>query len=528
MSKDIIFLYGPPGAGKSTAGKALAADLELPFFDLDGEIEARVGKSIPEIFQQDGEAVFRTLESAELHRLTVDHEKGVIALGGGALLDENNRRLVEESGRVALLTAAERLLIYRAEKDYGTRPLLAGDSAGRMKALLTERKEHYGSFSIQVRIDDLSPAEIAMQIQTGLGRFHLPDPAGGSSGYDVLVRSGGLAGIGEALKDAGLKGPLMIVTDENVARHYLATVDASLNAAGFQTHQAVIPAGEEHKTITGAAGLWEAFLEAGLERGSTVLALGGGVVSDLAGFAAATYLRGVRWAVAPTTLLAMVDAGLGGKTGIDLPQGKNLAGAFHSPSLVIIDPKVLATLPETEFRSGMAETLKHGIIADPHLYRMCLEMDGSPARLEEMVSRAAAVKVQVIRADPFESGRRAVLNLGHTIGHALELASGYSLRHGEAVAIGLAAETRLAEELGLAGKGLTQKLRADLQKLGLTVDIPSGLDPGEIMAALKKDKKKAGGSVRFALASKIGAAEVGIEIDERRIWNALNTDTARA
>jgi 3-dehydroquinate synthase len=321
-----------------------------------------------------------------------------------------------------------------------------------------------------------SPAEIAMQIQTSLGRFHLSDPAGRTCGYDVLVRSGGLAGIGEALKNAGLKSPLMIVTDENVARHYLASAVASLSAAGYQIHQAVIPAGEEHKTITRAAGLWEAFLEAGLERGSTVLALGGGVVSDLAGFAAATYLRGVRWAVAPTTLLAMVDASLGGKTGIDLLQGKNLAGAFHSPSLVLIDPQVLATLPKAEFRSGMAETLKHGIIADPHLYRICLEMDGSPILLEEMVARAAAIKVQVIRADPLESGRRAVLNLGHTIGHAVELASGYSLRHGEAVAIGLAAETRLAEELNLAEKGLAEKLRADLQKLGLPVDIH--LSPG--------------------------------------------------
>jgi 3-dehydroquinate synthetase len=219
---------------------------------------------------------------------------------------------------------------------------------------------------------------------------------------------------------------------------------------------------------------------------------------------------------------------LGGKTGIDLLQGKNLAGAFHSPSLVLIDPQVLATLPKAEFRSGMAETLKHGIIADPHLYRICLEMDGSPILLEEMVARAAAIKVQVIRADPLESGRRAVLNLGHTIGHAVELASGYSLRHGEAVAIGLAAETRLAEELNLAEKGLAEKLRADLQKLGLPVDIPAGLDPRGIMTALKKDKKKAGGSVRFALASKIGAADVGIEIDERRIWDALNINTARA
>ncbi len=528
MSRELIFLYGPPGSGKSTAGKALAADLQLPFFDLDGEIEARAGKSIPEIFEQDGEDLFRTLESAELHHLSIAHERGVIALGGGALLDEKNRRIAEESGRVALLTAAEGLLIYRAEKDNGVRPLLAGDSAGRMKTLLKERREHYASFDLRIEIDNLSPVEIAMQIQTGLGRFHLPDPAGRTCGYDVLVRSGGLAGIGEALKDAGLKGPLMIVTDENVARYYLVGVTASLSAAGYQTHQTVIPAGEEHKTITMAAGLWEAFLNAGLERGSTVLALSGGVVSDLAGFAAATYLRGVRWAVAPTTLLAMVDAGLGGKTGIDLPQGKNLAGAFHSPSLAFIDPRVLATLPEVEFRSGMAETLKHGIIADPHLYRMCLNMNGSSARLEEMVARAVAVKVQVVRADPFESGRRAVLNLGHTIGHAVELASGYSLRHGEAVAIGLAAETRLSEELGLAGKGLTDHLRADLKKLGLPVDIPAGLDPGEIMAALKKDKKKAGGSVRFALASKIGAAEVGIEIDERRIWNALNTDTARA
>jgi shikimate kinase / 3-dehydroquinate synthase len=523
---DILFIYGPPGVGKSTIGKTLAAELDLPFVDLDMEIEKRQKRTIPEIFSSEGEQAFRTLETEELAG-AITANIGVVALGGGTLLAPENRRLVEKHGRVILLEGNNQTLLTRVKNQARTRPLLSGDISARLTALMEIRREHYSSFEIRIHTRGLTPAQTISRIQVSTGRFHVPDPSSKGSGYDVLVRSGSLDSIGAEMIQRGLKSPLMIVTDEHVAGLYLERTEASLRSGGFEVSHIVIPAGEEQKNPAALADLWGKFLAAGLDRGSMVVALGGGVVSDLAGFAAATYLRGLPWVVVPTTLLAMVDAGLGGKTGIDLPQGKNLAGAFHAPSLVVIDPDVLSSLPEEEFRSGLAEAIKAGIIADPALYKLCLKSKNS-VRLEELIRRAVAVKVQVIREDPFEKGRRAVLNLGHTIGHAVELVSGFTLRHGEAVAIGLTAETRLAEEMGLAESGLSAKIGADLRTAGLPVEIPSGLDLEEIMKALRNDKKRTNGKIRFALAKKVGEAVVGIEIDEGRIRDAIHSSFARS
>jgi shikimate kinase/3-dehydroquinate synthase len=530
MKADLIFLYGPPGSGKTTTGRTLAAELDIPFIDLDQEIVQQQGKSIPQLFSEGGEAHFRALESESLRRLAAKSE-GVIALGGGALLDEENRRLAEEKGEVIFLAAENDILLTRLSREDGVRPLLFGDPSSNLKELLKERRAHYSSIKNQIKIKGLTPDQISWQIQTRLGRFHVPGTGRKAGGYDVLVKASGLEDLGEFMKQRGLKSPVMIVSDEHVAALYLPRVEASLRGAGFEVSSLVIPAGEENKNLQQASRLWEGMLAAGLDRGSTVVALGGGVVSDLAGFAASTFLRGLKWVVVPTSLLAMVDAGLGGKTGIDLPQGKNLVGSFHAPSLVLIDPDVLTTLPAAEFRSGLAEAIKHGLINDPLLYRKCLtiptDITGTIPNLEEIIQRAVAVKVQVIREDPFENGRRAVLNLGHTIGHAVELVSGYTLRHGEAVAIGLAAETRLAEDLQIAASGLSDTLSQDLKQAGLPVEIPPGLDLEEIMLALKNDKKRKNGKVRFALLSAVGKAVIGIEIEEWRIRDAINSSFAR-
>ena len=208
-------------------------------------------------------------------------------------------------------------------------------------------------------------------------------------------------------------------------------------------------------------------MAAGLDRKSTFLALGGGVVSDLTGFAAATFMRGCNWAVLPTTLLSMADASIGGKTGFDLPEGKNLAGAFYPPCFVLADPRVLSTLPQRELRGGLAEVLKHGVIADPTLFELCAQGEVAVMQaLPLVVKRAVSVKVNVIEQDPYEHSIRAALNFGHTVGHAVELASAYSLQHGEAVAIGMAVETRLAEKLGIAPQGLAEQISTVLRDLG--------------------------------------------------------------
>jgi 3-dehydroquinate synthase len=256
-------------------------------------------------------------------------------------------------------------------------------------------------------------------------------------------------------------------------------------------------------------------LQAGLERGSPVVALGGGVVGDLAGFAAATFLRGVPWIAVPTTLLAMVDASLGGKTAIDLPQGKNLVGAFHPPRLVLADPGTLATLPRVELRSGMAEVVKAGLIGDAILFQQCGRgWDYIEAHWSEILRRAVAVKIRIIQDDPFESGARAALNLGHTLGHALERASEFGLRHGEAVAIGLVAEARLAERIGLAESGLSESIAGVLKTIGLPVEIPPDFDRRSLLAPLSVDKKRAAGSVRFSLPERVGSVHTGIQLPE--------------
>jgi 3-dehydroquinate synthase len=304
---------------------------------------------------------------------------------------------------------------------------------------------------------------------------------------------------------------------------YASRATASLESSGYSVEILTIPPGEQHKTLETVSCLWEGFLAAGVERGSTVVALGGGVVGDLTGFAAAMWLRGVPWVNVPTTLLAMCDSSLGGKTGADLPQGKNLIGAFHPPALVLADPEVLATLPEDEVRNGMAEVMKHGVIADPMLFELCqhpsllpFNRGGGGEAFDEIVRRSMAVKIHIIQEDPYEGGRRSALNLGHTIGHAVELVSGFRLRHGEAVAIGMVAEARLAEQMGIASaqSDLAICIATALQAIGLPTEIPSHLDRDAIQRAILVDKKRAGGKVRFALPVKIGEVITGVEVDK--------------
>jgi 3-dehydroquinate synthase len=378
--------------------------------------------------------------------------------------------------------------------------------------LLQQRAAHYASFPIQLDTGDLSLAEAVWQAQARLGMFHV---SGMGAGYDVRVADGGLDDLGVMLHSLRLKGPLALVSDENVAPLYAERALESLRQADYTAGAAVIPTGEQHKTVASVMQIWQAFLAGGLERGSTVIALGGGVVGDLAGFAAATYLRGVPWVAVPTTLLAMVDASLGGKTGADLPQGKNLVGAFHPPSLVLADPSVLVTLPEVELRNGLAEVVKHGVLADPVLFELCSRgWQAVRSNLEEIVRRAIAVKIRVILEDPYERGPRATLNLGHTLGHAIESASDYRLKHGEAVAIGMHYAARLSERLGLASASLAEVIAVTLRGLGLPTEPPPGLDQQRIFNGVGLDKKRLGGKARWVLPVRIGEVRWGIEVDD--------------
>ncbi|HSM71119.1 MAG TPA: 3-dehydroquinate synthase [Anaerolineales bacterium] len=500
-----IFLYGPSGTGKSTVGKLLAGNLKLPFVDLDAIIESKAGISIPQIMNEQGEDVFRDLETSALkeslgHAFSVTNPQStVFALGGGALLREENRALAEANGKVILLMAELDTLITRLEFDSKKRPLFAGDLRQKLSSMLGKRGEHYTSFEHQFKVDGKRPGQIVQQLQIELGRHHLS----AMGEYDVIVD------LVERLIKSFYPNSI-IVTDENVAKFHLDTVRQILPDAKI----IILPAGEAHKNLESVSHLWESFLENGLDRRSTVIALGGGVIGDLAGFAASTYMRGMDWVAVPTTLLSMVDASLGGKTGFDLPEGKNLIGSFHPPKLVLADPGLLLTLPERELISGMAEVVKHGIISEPELFELCRRgMDWVKQNLEEIVKRAIAVKIKVIEEDPYEKGIRAALNLGHTVGHAVELVSRFELRHGEAVAIGMMVEAKYSARIGLAGSGLVEAVGGTLSALGLPVHIPDGMPREEIIRAMRMDKKKKAKSIRFALPVEIGRVEL-VEVSD--------------
>lgn len=512
-----VFLYGPPGSGKTTIGAALAEALNLQFLDLDALLETMTGMSITEYFQSHGETAFRDLESEALAEVCGrENQRLVLSLGGGTLLQPENRRQVEANGEVICLMASEETLATNLALQEGIRPLLNGDLRERLNLLLKARQIHYDSFP-QLTVDGSSVQQVVEKLQNKLGRFRV---SGMGAGTDVIVKSGILSSVGNCLLAHGLKGPVALVSDEHVAPLYGQTVLDSLTAAGYTASQITLPAGEAHKTLESVSYLWQEFLAAGLERGSTVVALGGGVLSDLAGFAAATYLRGIPWVVCPTSLLSMADASLGGKTGADLPQGKNLVGAFHAPALVLTDPNCLQTLPQVELINGLGEVVKHGIISEAQLYRRCQSPDWQMDP-EGLVRQAVQVKIRVINEDPYEKGRRAVLNLGHTVGHALELVSDFHLRHGEAVAIGLVAEAQIAVQLGLAQPDLPEDFSRTLTNLGLPVKIPAGMDLDRVLQVMKRDKKKSAGDVKFVLPEKIGSVQYGISVDENLVKKVL-------
>ncbi len=504
-----LFLYGPSGSGKSTVSKLLAKALGLPFLDLDAEIENAAGQTIYQYMLENEEAAFRELEKSVL-RKNVDGVEKVIALGGGTLLCDENRILVQTNGQVIFLDAEPSVLAARLAQDVNQRPLLNGELEKSLKSLLKEREAHYNSFPLRVDASRL-PDIVVWDIQQLLGRYHLCNMG---PGYDALVQESGMDTLGEMLRVREFGEMILVVSDANVAPLYAERVMASLRSAQFTVSKLIIPAGETHKTIETVESLWRACLDANIDRKSTIIALGGGVVSDLVGFSAATFMRGCKWIALPTTLLAMVDAGIGGKTGFDMPEGKNLVGAFYPPRFVLADPDVLFTLPVRELRAGLAEVIKHGVIANPDLFYLCAEgWDRVAAQLPEVVRRGMAVKVKVIEEDPYELGYRAALNFGHTVGHAVELVSKFRMIHGEAVAVGMVAEAKLAERLSIANPGLADKLAGVLSGLGLPVEIPQDLPRSALVSAMKVDKKKSNGTVRFTLPVKIGEVKTGIIVD---------------
>jgi 3-dehydroquinate synthase len=329
--------------------------------------------------------------------------------------------------------------------------------------------------------------------------------------YTIAIGAGNLATIGQALQAPALKlgNKVLVVSNPSIFKHYGATVVASIANAGFTVEHCILPPGERYKTAATVQKIYDAALAMGLERSSTMVALGGGVVGDMTGFAAATWLRGINVIQVPTTLLAMVDSAIGGKTGMNHPQGKNLIGAFHQPRLVVIDPQVLKTLPAREFRAGMAEVIKYGVNWDRELFvalEQAKRLDQlryvSDDLLMTIVTRSCQAKAHVVTQDEREAGLREILNYGHTIGHAVESVTGYRVvNHGEGVAIGMVAAGEIAVAMDWWSRAL-------IAKCGLPTQLPAGIDLGAIVAKLQTDKKVKAGQVRFVLPTEIGKVAV--------------------
>lgn len=347
----------------------------------------------------------------------------------------------------------------------------------------------------------------------------------GGIGYEVLVGRGLLRELGPLVSKAvpGASAAAL-VADARIEPTHGATAEASLAAAGLRVERIPVPSGESSKSFEGYRNLLDRLVAARLERTSPVVAVGGGVVGDLAGFAAATYLRGVPLVMAPTTLLAMVDSSVGGKTGIDHPLGKNLIGAFHAPALVVADVETLASLDPAEIAAGAAEVVKYGVIRDAALFES-LERAGLPRDAEAtaaLVARCVAVKGGVVERDEREGGLRRILNFGHTVGHAIESVTGYSrFRHGEAVSIGMVVAARIAEAKGVAVEPVARRLESLLGRLGLPTRVPGDLADGAILEALSRDKKARSGRVHFVLPRRIGDVVVSADVAPDEIRSAI-------
>jgi len=354
-----------------------------------------------------------------------------------------------------------------------------------------------------------------LQSEAVVERMPVQTPTGS---YEIHLGEGLLARVGELAWERGLRGKVALVTNPTVGDLYASPVAQSLREVGFEPVICQVPDGEAHKTLDTVRSLYDQFIAGGLDRYGAVLALGGGVIGDMAGFAAATYMRGVPLVQLPTTLLAMVDASVGGKVAVDHPRGKNLIGAFKQPELVVIDPLALATLDEAEMRSGWAEVIKAGVIGSPSLFDH-LEERGDELSLP-VITEAIRVKVAIVEEDPYESDRRAVLNLGHTFGHALEVLSGFTLRHGEAVSIGMVAAARTAVALGLCDDTVEGRLAALLQRFGLPTRY-EGYGPKEVWEAMATDKKKRGKKLRFVLPGAIGQVVVTDQVPKAVILEIL-------
>ena len=539
----LVLITGFMGTGKSETGRKLAELLGLTFVDTDELIEKRSGKSIAEIFASAGEAHFRAQE-AEICRELATRTDLVVATGGGTLLDEEAYNLLAARGTIFLLEASAAAIADRIG-DGNARPLLEGDPAERITRLLAERQAAYHRIERRLNTTDQTPAQVAARIAAQLAlpmaRLGLEVPAGslrrppGAAPVEeyrshIEIGRGLLSNLGARLKAHGLGRRALLLIAENVRAHFGAQIHASLDEAKIPWEELPLSDGDGAKTFAQAGEILAELARRGCTRDATAVTVGGGVTGDLGGFVAATFMRGIPFVQVPTTLLAQVDASIGGKVGVNLPQAKNLVGSFFHPALVLSDPCTLRTLPTRELSGGMAEVIKTALIGSEAFFDSMehgLSHENAlqdPAFLEDCVRSCAAVKAAVVERDPYEAGERRILNLGHTLGHAYEAVAHYEgFNHGEAIAVGLVAVLRIAVARGLADPSLLGRTQEMLRRAGLPVT-PPAVDRATFEQSLQLDKKKRAGKLVFVLPVKPGTMAVLDDVTEAEIRAATEDE----
>ncbi len=549
-----VVLVGLPGSGKSVIGKRLAQRHRASFIDLDERIESATGRSIPEIFEEQGEAAFRTLERQAVADLGAPDRdptiRRVVATGGGAVVDPRNRWHLYRGRASVWLDGRPEVLAQRLRRSPHVRPLVAGrDPIGTIRDLAAKRERFYAAATIRSsgvaevhgivdsldsRLDELAPtigtrAATLLHAETPIGRFVL----GEGIAHDALV---------DALERLSARRAIL-VSEPGAWAAFGEGLSEALEAGGWPVERVMLPQGEDAKRLAVIETASSELARLRVERSEPLVAIGGGALGDAAGFLAATYLRGIPVIHVPTTLVAQIDSSIGGKTGVDLPEGKNLVGAFHQPAAIIIDVAALRTLPERHRRAALGEAVKMAALGDERLFELLEEAGPAIARGEasafesgvvaEVVERCAWAKVAVVLGDERErdaGGGRITLNFGHSLGHALEAAGGYGgLLHGEAVAYGLRAACRIGVDAGVTPPERAERIGRTLDTLELGRD-PLPYPVETVLDHLATDKKHAGGHLRWVLPTADGVtirADIEPEVVARAASSLLAATSPR-
>ncbi|OZG69289.1 bifunctional shikimate kinase/3-dehydroquinate synthase [Bifidobacterium eulemuris] len=510
-------IIGMMGAGKTRVGKEVAHMLGLPFADADVEIEREVGMKIPAYFERFGEPAFREVER-DLILDTLEDFDGVFSLGGGAPMTPAVERglasYISDGGKVVYLMADPAEAMERANRG-GGRPMLNGDADARWKTLYKERDPVFRHVAnVHVRTRGLTPQMAARKVMDMLAERTVHVTGSTIEPYDVAIGEGVMNHLADVLGPKPVR--VALIHTQPVQRHS-DRARTLLRQAGYEVSDIVIPDAERGKTVDVANGIWERLGDEGFTRSDAIVGLGGGAATDLAGFIAATWMRGVRYVNCPTSLLAMVDASTGGKTGVNTAAGKNLVGSFYTPAGVLADVKTLATLPNDIFTEGLGEVAKSGFIMDTEILRILEEhadelraFDGATFLgsglqdvVAELIERTVSVKARHVSADLKEAGMREFLNYGHTMGHAIEKLEHFRWRHGNAVAVGMVYAAELACLLGYIDADLVDYHRSLLSSLGLPISWSNG-SFDDVLALMHKDKKARGNTLRFVVLDRPG------------------------